>query len=214
MNSREIAFVERMTAGATHELLNVFAIIREASGLVDDILRLNPGALSSWEDKSREALARIRRQVVRGAELSERLNSFAHGLAGCSASVDLNDAVAGIALLMRHTARIRKVELRARLAEQAPSVSMGSLPLQMVLVAFIDHCLDLAEPGGSVTLRTEARDGAAGVLCEPAPPNIPSVDDAAAGQRWAALEQAAGAAGVGLAGGPASLSPELLLPLA
>jgi signal transduction histidine kinase len=214
MTGREIAFIERMTAGATHELLNTFAIIREASGLMDDILRLNPGGLSSWEDKAREALARIRRQVVRGAELSERLNGFAHGLAGTLASVELYDAVAGIALLMRHTARIRKVELRTALGEDSPVVSAVPLRLHMVLAAFIDHCLDLAEPGGSVTLRAQERDGAVGVLCEPTPPTTPAAGDVAARQRRAALEEAAGASGVELVFDPASPSPELLLPLA
>jgi signal transduction histidine kinase len=212
MNNREIAFVERMTAGATHELLNIFAIIREASGLMDDILRLNPGALSSWEDKSREALARIRRQVVRGAELSERLNSFAHGLAASPASVELHDAVAGVALLMRHAARIRKVELRTRLAEDSPVVSIVPLRLQMVLVAFIDHCLDLTEPGGSVTLRAEERDGTIAVICDPTPPRAPAGERVAASGCCTALEEAAGALGARLVGHTAGGSLELLLP--
>lgn len=214
MTDREIAFIERMTAGATHELLNVFAIIREASGLVDDILKLKPGGISSWDDKAREALARIHRQVARGAELSGRLNGFAHGLAGSPTSVELYDAVAGIALLMQHTARIRKVELQTQLAEKSPVVTAVPLRLHMVLAAFIDHCLDLAEPGGSVTLRTEERDGAVGVLCEPTPPRTKAADDAAASRRRAALEQSAGAAGVGLVCDPVIPSAELELTLA
>jgi signal transduction histidine kinase len=212
MTDREIAFIERMTAGATHELLNTFAIIREASGLMDDILRLNPGGLSSWEEKANEALARIRRQVVRGAELSQRLNSFAHGLAASPESVELHDAVAGVALLMRHAARIRKVELRTRLAGDSPVVFIVPLRLQMLLVAFIDHCLDLAEPGGSLTLRADERDGTIAVICDRTPQKARAEERAAASERPTALENAAGALGARLESGTASGLLELLLP--
>ena len=214
MKDREIAFIERMTAGVTHELLNTFAIIREASGLMEDILKLNPGGLSSWEGKACEALARIRRQVARGAELSERLNSFAHGLAGSPASVDLNDVVTGTTLLMQHTARIRKVHLRTRLGDPSPVVRIRPLWLQIVVAAFIDHCLHLTEPGGTVTLHAEERDGAVAVLCEPTPPRTQVADDDAAGRRWGVLEEVASTLGVGLVGDPTSASLELLLPLA
>ncbi len=78
MNQRETAFMGRVTAGVTHELKNVLAIIKESAGLIEDILALNKDLAGPHQEKVVRVLSNIRQQVDRGVDLSSRLNAFAH----------------------------------------------------------------------------------------------------------------------------------------
>lgn len=133
MRGSETAFIGRITAGVTHEGLNVLAIISEASGLLDDILTLNRGQLSSWDEKAMAALDRIRRQIGRDTELSERLNSFVHSLDESTVRVEINDVLDQAAFLMQRAARLEEVVLRTRHANPSPVISRNPLQLQIGL---------------------------------------------------------------------------------
>jgi C4-dicarboxylate-specific signal transduction histidine kinase len=177
-----------MTAGATHEFLNVLAIISEASGLLQDILSLNRGEPSSWDEKAKASLARIRRQIDRGTDLSECLNKFAHSLDESGVRVDMNDTLDRVAVLMRHAARLEKVVLQTQRGEPSPVIVTNPLHLQIVLATFIEWCLDLASPGGTITLHALDLDEDVAIRCETAPRRVDVQGDTSAGQRLAALE--------------------------
>ena len=66
---RDAAFVAKITAGATHEIRNVLAIIKESAGLVTDVIHSLGGRPLSNPDKVVRAVGRIDAQVSRGAAL-------------------------------------------------------------------------------------------------------------------------------------------------
>jgi C4-dicarboxylate-specific signal transduction histidine kinase len=213
VNDREIAFIESAIAGASHELLNTLAIIGQASGLLEDILKLNRRELSSWAEKALEGIARVRRQVARGAELSEHLNSFAHGLRDSPEGVALNRVLTRIAFLLQHNAKIRNIELRTNLSEASPEIRIDPFRVQVVIALFIHRCLELANPGGTITLQTEERDQLIAIRCKATPARTPAVDDSEARARSAGLEEAADASGMRLVFGGPMISPDLELEL-
>ena len=47
----EAAFLSEVTAGATHELRNVLAIIKESGGLIGDLVRLHPNGESLDQER-------------------------------------------------------------------------------------------------------------------------------------------------------------------
>jgi C4-dicarboxylate-specific signal transduction histidine kinase len=177
-----------VTAGATHEFLNVLAIINEASGLLQDMLNLQRGQLSSWDEKARKSLARIRLQVERGTELSECLNGFVHSLPSPEARVEVDDVLDRLAVLMRHTARLKRVVLQTEPAHPSPVVVVNPLHLQIVLAAFIEWCLDLTSPGGTITLRSLELDEVIAVRGTVAPPRADGTEVDAGRQRLAGFD--------------------------
>lgn len=196
MRDGELDFVARMTAGATHEFLNVLAIIGEASGLLQDILNLQRGERSSWDEKARASLARIRRQVERGTDLSESLNSFAHSLSTSEERVEVNDVLDRVAVLMRHAARLEKVVLETERADPSPVLVGSPLLLQIVLAAFIEWILVLSRPGGAITLSALGLDDAVAVRCEVHAPRADVQQDPDVVGRLATLEDLTGELGM------------------
>jgi signal transduction histidine kinase len=69
----------RINASLTHELRNVLAVIRETGGLLQDILAM-AGADPAHPKTQRltQGLGTIRDQVMRGSEILDRMNRFAH----------------------------------------------------------------------------------------------------------------------------------------
>jgi hypothetical protein len=45
--NRKAAFMGRITAGVTHEMKNVLAIIKESAGLMEDFLKISQDAASA-----------------------------------------------------------------------------------------------------------------------------------------------------------------------
>ena len=70
------ALMGAITAPATHDLMNVLAIIGEHAGLLTDLMLLKKEALSS-EDLTK-GLSAIEAQVLRGRALLSQLNRLAH----------------------------------------------------------------------------------------------------------------------------------------
>ncbi|MEA1946209.1 MAG: hypothetical protein U9N83_02770, partial [Thermodesulfobacteriota bacterium] len=73
---KEVAFFGKITAGITHELKNVLAIIRESSGLIGDIMSISPEAIIKYQEKIQNSMVRIKDQIERGVNLTDRLNKF------------------------------------------------------------------------------------------------------------------------------------------
>jgi C4-dicarboxylate-specific signal transduction histidine kinase len=147
----EALFFGRITAGITHEFKNVLAIIKESSGLLEDILSVTQDSGFPHKEKFAKTLATIQTQVNRGVELSTRLNTFAHSPDQAIASVDLNELVDQVLHLSHRFARSRNVGLNLSPAPSPLLIETGPVHLQMVLFACIECCLIAMPPGGQIS---------------------------------------------------------------
>jgi signal transduction histidine kinase len=166
MKDGEEAFVGRILAGMTHELLNVFATINEAAGLLDDLLALRDTPSHPGHDRAQRSLRRIRSQVKRGTELGERLNRFAHSMDEPIARVAVDDILDQLVFLMQRFARLRRVTLRVEPVQPSPVISTRPLQLQLTLATCIDHCIECAGANGTVTLQALESDTATVIRVE------------------------------------------------
>ena len=116
---KQVAFFGKITAGITHEMKNVLAIIRESSGLMEDIMSISPEAVIKHQEKIQNSLARIKDQIKRGVELTDRLNKFAHSTDETIAKIDLQEAVEHLTTLAQRFARLKNVVLKTGPAEEA-----------------------------------------------------------------------------------------------
>lgn len=151
---RDAAFVAKITAGATHEIRNVLAIIKESAGLVTDVLHALGGRASSNPDKIVRAIGRIDAQVSRGAALLEDLNRFAHCLDRDRGEIDLNQEARQTAFLCQRLARRGRHEIHVESGDRALLAGVHPLWLQMASYAAVESCLDQLPEAGRVTIRT------------------------------------------------------------
>ena len=196
-SEREVAFFGKITAGITHEMKNVLAIIKESSGLMEDIISLAPEALGRYQEKFKTSLNRIKDQIRRGVSLTDRLNTFAHTSDDAVAAVDLDEIIELIAALSHRFARLQHVDLRADLSEPSGRrlhVKTHPVRMQMALFAAIECCLEAVPAGGVVRLGRSRLNGgnAVNIRCEgELSDSSEFIDTLRAADKWTALQAVA-----------------------
>jgi signal transduction histidine kinase len=154
METREVALIGRLIAGMTHETRNVLAIIKESSGLLQDILRLKKAKAIPHAEQLEKVASRIQAQVARGNEQLNALNWIAHSMSDRSSSVGINDLSSGTRNLMQRFARLKQVELELEPAARDATIEADVVGLFSALASCVEYCLNEEPPKGQVVLRS------------------------------------------------------------
>ena len=165
IRDQETVFIGKITAGLSHEFMNVLAIIRERSGLVEDLMALHQEAAFPFRDKLAKTLTTIGQQVTRGIAIGERLNQFAHSMDEPIVRVEINDLLELITFLMQHVARRKKIQLKVAPVEPPLGLETDPFGLLLVLAACIEYCMDRTGEGGEITLRGQNITHATAIRC-------------------------------------------------
>ncbi|MGD8867091.1 MAG: hypothetical protein PVI01_05665 [Gemmatimonadales bacterium] len=151
--NREAAFIGQITAGATHELRNVLAIVNESAGLIADIVSSPELRGLPKSEKLMRAVGRIETQVKRGSDLLTGLNRFAHSLDHAEDEVDLDELVQQIGFLCQRMARKGRHQVRAEPGQGGLTVVVNLLRLQMGIYAAVECCLEQLPEGGTLNVQ-------------------------------------------------------------
>ena len=152
---KEVAFFGKITAGITHELKNVLAIIRESSGLMGDIISISPEAVIKHQEKIQNSIVRIKDQIERGVNLTDRLNKFAHSADETLSKIDLQETIEQLVTLAQRFARLKHVVLKTvRPNQEGPPIILVTrhVQLQMALFASLECCLTVMPAGGEINI--------------------------------------------------------------
>jgi len=186
-DAERAAFIARVTAGATHELRNYLAIVKESAGLVGDLLQAT-AERGPAPEKMEWALDRIQLQVRRGTDLTDALNRVMHGLDHPTETVALGAAVGHATLLAQRFARRSQCRLRSEEGSEV-DVTVNVLDLYRVLVELVEWCVERLPEDGEVVMRpasVEARP-AVGLETVPAVP-FPELEEDALRRLEAVIE--------------------------
>lgn len=161
MEPKELQFFGRVTAGVTHEMKNVLAIIKETAGLLEDLLAVNREVEFAQRDRFNRGLASVMGQVRRGVELSDRLNRFAHTPDESRARVDLHQALEDAVFLARRFARLKRIELNVGSSGDRPRLCVSPFRLQSAVFAAMECCWTRLPPGTEVAVDVVGNDSEA-----------------------------------------------------
>ena len=193
----EIAFFGRITAGVTHELKNVLAIINESSGLMQDLLALAKET-PSYHDRFQRALTSIKGQVQRGQNLIAKLNQFAHTPDTTVGTVDLFEPAVLLAALSQRFATLKNVALKIIPPEQPVTATLNLVHFQMALFAAIECWLSLAAAGNELSIHLLRMENSCAIRlsCEGAlPAGTDPAGALAAAEKWPLLQDLAATLG-------------------
>ena len=169
MNDKEKVFLGRITAGMTHEINNVWATIREAAGLMNDLMTHGPAESFPHRDKLISVSERIGRQVSRGIDLTKRLNGFAHSMDFPEKEVILADAASLVVDLNQRFARLKKVELASDPWRTPQEVRLSPFHLLLIVSDSLAWLLEHTSSGGKIIIRPPADASATGLEIEAQP---------------------------------------------
>jgi len=154
MREQETVFTGKITAGVTHEFMNVLATIRETSGLMEDLLALSRETPFPHREKFEKTLSTIKKQVFRGMKMSGSLNKFAHSMDKPESRVEVNPLLDQLAFLVQHFANLKRVQLTVNPVEPTLAIYTDPFRLQLILVACLEHCMERTAGGGVITLQS------------------------------------------------------------
>ena len=155
---REAAFVAQVTAGTTHEIRNILAIVKESAGLIEDLIDAFNRRGSLDQDKLTRSLGRIDAQVARGTELLSNLNRFAHSLDPVEDPIDVTRELQQVVSLCEFRARRRRHVLQVHPGRRNLTVAVDPFRFQMSLFAGVGCCLEQLPEGSTVSISADRRD--------------------------------------------------------
>lgn len=146
-----LLFFGQVSASLSHEINNVFSIVNELAGLMDDhLLRIDNG-LPLDAAKLKETTGKIAVQVKRGEALVKLLNRMAHSADHWVAAVDLGELIERVVAVSRRFAVLRKCGLESSAPREAVTVTTKPFLLQQAVFECIQMCLAAAAAKRSVT---------------------------------------------------------------
>jgi nitrogen fixation/metabolism regulation signal transduction histidine kinase len=160
---RGAAFVAQVTAGATHEIRNILAIVKESAGLIEDLIYAFNKRGSLDQEKLTRSLGRIDAQVARGTELLSNLNRFAHSLDPVQDPIDVARELQQVVSLCEFHARRKRHVLTVQPARQKLTVAIDPFRFQMSVFAAVGCCLEQLSEGSTVSITADRRDDRATV---------------------------------------------------
>ncbi len=159
-NRKDLQFMGRMTAGLTHEINNVLAIIRESSGLMQDMLSLGHGTDFQFQDKFSKSLSAIESQIERGVLISTTLNQFSHAVDKPLAHARSDDIACLAAALNQRGARLLEMEIIASQNEAPFSVATDVFRAVERISLCVTHIMGLCAPGTRISICQSPKDRA------------------------------------------------------
>lgn len=132
-------FFGKVTASVTHELQNVLAIIRENSGLMEDILLMEGGG-SELGERLHKSLNTVKNQVDRGVNLTSGLNHFAHTTDHAELQVNAIELIQKLISLTGRLTKLKGVDVSISECEKQPNLQTDPVLFQQIAFLCID-CL-------------------------------------------------------------------------
>jgi C4-dicarboxylate-specific signal transduction histidine kinase len=155
---RGAAFVARVTAGTTHEIRNILAIVKESAGLIEDLIFAFKKRGSLDQEKLTRSLERIDAQVARGTALLAHLNRFAHSLDHVQDAIDVTQEIQQVVSLCQFRARRRRHVLEVQPGGRNLTVEIDPFRFQMSLFGAVECCLEQLPEGSTVSISADRRD--------------------------------------------------------
>ena len=155
---RGAAFVAQVTAGTTHEIRNILAIVKESAGLIEDLIFAFKRRGSLDQDKLTRSLQRIDAQVARGTELLANLNRFAHSLDPVQDAIDVTREIQQLVYLCQFRARRKRHVLQVQPGGQNLTAVVDPFRFQMSLFGAVECCLEQLPEGSTVLISADRRE--------------------------------------------------------
>ncbi len=146
LRSEKLSAVGQLAAGVAHEINNPLGVILGfAQGMAE---RLQPN--HPWELPVKS----IEREALRCKNLVQDLLTFSRTSQADREAIHLNQAVDGALSLVQAQARMSKVQLVKKLAEDLPLLLGNRTQIQQVIINLANNSLDAMPEGGTLTVET------------------------------------------------------------
>ena len=158
LREMQLAFVGKVMAGLSHEFKNHLAIIKELSGLIEDLLILEEPGQSTNSERYKKIISGINERIAQAAEMCRFLSGFSHRMDQPLSSLSVTDVLQEKIYLLRRFARQKQVELNSSFDEELPAIFNDSSLLQFAIFCIVWPALELLEQGSRISINVTGKD--------------------------------------------------------
>ena len=147
-----LQFFGQMTASISHEIKNVFAIVNENAGLLEDFcLMVEKG--TPLDPKRLKTLAgKVVSQVWRGDSIINNLNQFAHSIDNLETQINLFEILELMVAISARLVSMRGLDLVLEQKSEKVNIINNQFILQNLMWRCLDFVMKAAGGGKTVTL--------------------------------------------------------------
>jgi C4-dicarboxylate-specific signal transduction histidine kinase len=158
-SNNKAAFMGKVTASVTHEIQNVLAIIKETSGLMEDLFLLqNSGGLDDIENRLDSCIKTIKKQTYRGVNLTSGLNGFAHTADSSQTSINIFEIINKMIAITERLFKQKGVDVSIVECIKPYSIMIDPVFFQMVVFSCIECLIDNFGTKKPITLCIQSLD--------------------------------------------------------
>jgi len=155
-----LQFFGRVSASVSHEIKNVFAVINEAAGLIEDFTLMAERGMPLQPERLKKAAGSIQGQIRRGDSIVRNMNAFAHSTDEPVREVNLVEALELTVALATRFADMKQIGLT--LGDSTPtSQTANPFDLTRLLHSSIAAALESLEAGDTLVVSVKPVDGGA-----------------------------------------------------
>ena len=145
-------FFGAVGASLSHEINNVFAIIGELNGLLEDLSISREDSHEISPDRLKNITERIAAQMERGKVYIKQLNSFSHSVEVSDQDLDATEVLNNVVDLCARIARLCRVGIDIETSEESFVVNGDQFDLQHILYCCIELALRTSDEGTSIDI--------------------------------------------------------------
>lgn len=184
----------RILASISHEIKNVLAVIRESSGLMEDLLAMHRRGVPLDLEKFAKLADRVRRQTERADMIVKHMNRFAHSVDEPMEMVEVGELIGLMTALGQRPASMKEVSLSAEAPQEPVTVLTNRFLLQLAVWTGLEFALSHPGPEKSIVLSAKTSGEEAVILIDGFQEGLEPADSGPAPEVLAALDARLGIA--------------------
>jgi signal transduction histidine kinase len=155
-SNHQLRFFSNVTAGISHEINNVLSVIKENTGLMEDLFLMaaKQGVSLPYDDRIMKSLSVIRDTIKRGALITSDLNTFSHIPDHDRKSVKIHELLEMVSRFNSRKASKSGIQITVLKSEGSGDPEFMTMPvlLSRLFHLVVSMLLDLAENGGEIKI--------------------------------------------------------------
>ncbi|MFN3534819.1 MAG: hypothetical protein ACK4WB_05455 [Desulfatiglandales bacterium] len=156
---KDIEFISKITAIATHELKNVFASIKECAGIMEDLLGLDERQIQKHLGRISESLSAVRDQLQRADVIATSLNKFVHSVESENGEVEIAELLTHLINLTQRIVRQRQTKIFLKGPKTELRAKLNPFILHMAGFLTISGLLRVAKKGSEIIITAKQSEG-------------------------------------------------------
>jgi C4-dicarboxylate-specific signal transduction histidine kinase len=159
----QLAYIGKLMAGLSHEFKNHLAIIRESSGLIEDLLSLEESIQSPNSERYKKIFPVITERITQAAEMCRFLSGFAHRMDHPLSSFSVTDILQEELYLLHRFARQKQVELLYSHEGDLPAIFNNPALLQFAVFCIVWSAFASFSKDGRISIKVKKQQQEAAV---------------------------------------------------